>query len=215
MINEIQKIQDVWNRKSDHSDGIEWIVKMFLLLFQFLFPGIYIRTFFSKYTCRKTAIDIYVLLKVIFSFLIIYLNLYNDLHIFSINIIIVLIIYFAIETVIYIATLVFCKILFSKDVSYTRATLLGFLNFFELVFTFASLYAFTNSLISSNCINKTLDTVDYIYFSFITVTTIGYGDFIVQNQIGKILVIFQSVIFFIFCFVFLSYNISKINSGVK
>lgn len=37
------------------------------------------------------------------------------------------------------------------------------------------------------------EIIDYIYFSFITASTIGYGDFYPTAAFGKALVVFQSI----------------------
>ena len=50
--------------------------------------------------------------------------------------------------------------------------------------------------------------MDYIYFSFITASTIGYGDYYPTATGGKILVVFQSV----FCSVYVAIMMSIITS---
>lgn len=44
------------------------------------------------------------------------------------------------------------------------------------------------------------EIIDYIYFSFITASTIGYGDFYPTAAFGKALVVFQSI----FCSVYVA-----------
>ncbi|HMR87754.1 MAG TPA: potassium channel family protein [Saprospiraceae bacterium] len=101
-----------------------------------------------------------------------------------------------------------------KALSYIRASILGVLNYFELVFSFALYYNVTNSLkyTSTENIGKTVSSIDYIYYSFVTVSTIGLSNLEVVGDIGKILVMCQAFIFLIFVMIFMSYNISRINN---
>lgn len=60
--------------------------------------------------------------------------------------------------------------------STARSTLLGLLNYFELVIIFAFIYhAFLPYL---SCSTRELDNLDPLYFSAITQFTIGYGDIV-------------------------------------
>ena len=52
------------------------------------------------------------------------------------------------------------------------------------------------------------EIIDYVYFSFITASTIGYGDYYPTAAFGKALVIFQSV----FCSVYVAIMMSIITS---
>ena len=52
------------------------------------------------------------------------------------------------------------------------------------------------------------EIIDYIYFSFITASTIGYGDFYPTAAFGKALVVFQSI----FCSVYVAVMMSIITS---
>jgi Ca2+/H+ antiporter len=76
------------------------------------------------------------------------------------------------ETILYIPTLIFVSDLFSQPRSYKRSMLLLFFNL-EMVFLFAALYSFNDQF------NKPFTHwFDPIYFSTISSSTIGYGDFI-------------------------------------
>ncbi len=97
--------------------------------------------------------------------------------------------------------------------SYARATVLGVMNYFELIFGFAFYYHVTNSLkyTSIEKANKAVESIDYLYYSFVTVSTIGLNNLEVFDVLGKILVMCQAFIFLIFVMIFMSYNIGRIN----
>ncbi len=100
--------------------------------------------------------------------------------------------------------------------SYVRATVLGVLNYLELVFHFASFYAYTKCLrlTEPRVIGDSLEAlekIDYLYFSFITVSTIGFGHLKIIDSIGYKLVICQAFIFLLFVLVFFNLNVSRIS----
>ena len=58
---------------------------------------------------------------------------------------------------------------------------------------------------------KAADTaIDSVYFSFVTATTLGFGDFVPLNALGKILVILQTLTSIAFVGVFFSYVLTRI-----
>jgi hypothetical protein len=67
-----------------------------------------------------------------------------------------------------------------------------------------ALYYFTNTLMfSSGC--KVPDFWHCLYFSFVTASTIGYGDIISSNLIGHILIVVQSMLSILFVGIFGGY----------
>ncbi|WP_420601491.1 potassium channel family protein [Flagellimonas sp.] len=100
----------------------------------------------------------------------------------------------------------------NNSMSYLRATINGFLNYFEFVFSFSYLYMYFDALkfTQSEFQERVPNALEYIYFSFVTVSTIGYGDLAVSNDIGRILVMIQATIFLVFVLVFLNHNIARI-----
>jgi hypothetical protein len=199
----IQNIKAIWNNNHQDDNGIEKIFRLFLSSSVLLFPGIYIKYLASlkgnEY--QDLAIDFYILLKIIFPILI----LVNDWQ--NINFMIWIMIYVLLETVLYIPTLIFASDLFSKPRSYKRSMLLLFLNYLEIVFAFGVLYSCDNYL------NKPLTSwFDAIYFSIITSSSIGYGDFYPITTIGKVLVSIQSLLFLFFVVLFLNFFSTKIKA---
>lgn len=199
----IQNIKAIWNNTHQDDNGIEKILRLFLSSSQLLFPGIYIKYFAFKkgIEYEDLAVDFYVLLKVAFPLLILINGLQNNLFLIA------LLIYVLLETILYIPTLIFASDLFSKPRSYKRSMLLLFFNYLEIVFAYAVLYSCDNYL------NKPFSNwFDAVYFSIITSSSIGYGDFYPVSTEGKFLVSTQALLFLFFVVLFLNFFSTKIKS---
>ena len=197
----IHNLKSIWN--NDHHDdiGIEKLIRLFLAISQFFFLGTYLKqTVWRKgIAYQDLLVETFVLLKVVFPLSILFLNLQGNNLIFGI------LIWFLIETMLYVPTLIFASDIFSRPRSYRRAMLLLFFNYLEIVFSFAVIYSRGNYL---NIPFK--HWFDPIYFSFITSATIGYGDYFPVTTFGKVLVSLQSVIFMMFVVLFLNFFSSKV-----
>jgi len=199
----IQNIKAIWNNNHQDDNGIEKIVRLFLSSSVLLFPGVYIKYLANKkgYEYRDLALDFYVLLKVSFPILIL-VNQWQSYHF-----VVWIMIYVLLETILYIPTLIFASDLFSKPRSYKRSMLLLFLNYLEIIFAFAVLYS------CGNYLNKPFnDWFDAIYYSTITSSTIGYGDFYPVTTIGKMLASIQALLFLFFVILFLNFFSTKIKA---
>ena len=85
--------------------------------------------------------------------------------------------------------------------------LLLFLNYLEVVFAFGVLYSIGDSM------NKPFSHwFDSIYFSLITSSSIGYGDYYPVSLLGKVLVSFQSMFFLSFVVLFLNFFSTKVKA---
>ncbi|UQD57063.1 potassium channel family protein [Flavobacterium sp. K5-23] len=199
----IKNIKSIWNNDHQDDNGIEKIVRLFLSSSLLLFPGIYIKYAASKRgpEYEDLALDIYVLLKVALP-LVILINNWQSNHF-----ILGIMIYVMLETVFYIPTLIFASDLFSKPRSYKRSMLLLFFNYLEMVFAFGVLYSCDNYL------NKPfLHWFDAIYFSTVTSSTIGFGEFYPVQTIGKVLVSIQSMLVLLYVVLFLNFFSTKIKA---
>jgi hypothetical protein len=84
-----------------------------------------------------------------------------------------------------------------------NTVLKGVVLYLALSLVFGLLYYWFDSLdFKSTSDNKTVHFLDYIYFSAVTFTTIGYGDIIPKDGIGQILVFIESCFELIFIPVF-------------
>lgn len=199
----IQNIKSIWNNDHHDDNGIEKIVRLILSFSQLLFPGIYIKYFAHKkgIEYQDLALDFYVLVKVAFPVVILINQWHNN------KILVGIMIYVLLETIFYIPTLIFASDLFSKPRSYKRSMLLLFLNYLEVVFAFGVLYSIGNSM------NKPFSHwFDSIYFSLITSSSIGYGDYYPVSLLGKVLVSFQSMFFLSFVVLFLNFFSTKVKA---
>ena len=145
--------------------------------------------------------DTYILVKVAFPIVILWNHWQHNPWLLGIMI------YVLLETVLYIPTLIFASDLISRPRSYKRSILLLFLNYLEIIFAYAVLYS------CGSYLNKPfVDNVDAIYFSIITSSSIGFGDFHPVTPIGKLLVSSQALLFLFFVVLFLNFFSTQINS---
>ncbi|CAM4022087.1 potassium channel family protein [Flavobacterium sinopsychrotolerans] len=199
----IQNIQSIWNNDHQEDNGIEKIVRLMLASSQLLFPGIYIKYWASKkgVEYQDLALDFYVLLKVIFPIVILVNHWQNQ------EWLIWILVYVFLETVFYIPTLIFASDLFSKPRSYKRSMLLLFFNYLEIAFAYAVFYSVGNYM------NRPFfHWFDSIYFSIVTSSSIGYGDYHPITPIGKFLVTTQALLFLFFIVLFLNFFSTKVKT---
>ena len=199
----VQNIKAIWNNTHQDDNGIEKIVRLFLATTQLLFPGLYVKHFAHKIAFKfvDLSVDFYVLIKVAFPLFILINGMQNNPYISGV------VIYLLLETFLYIPTLIFASDLFSKPRSYKRSMLLFFFNYMEIIFAYAVLYSCDRYL------NKPLKSwYDAVYFSVITSSSIGYGDYYPVTTEGKILVSTQTLLFLFFVVLFLNFFSSKIKT---
>jgi|LakMenE18May11ns_1017448.scaffolds.fasta_scaffold9919160_3 voltage-gated potassium channel len=196
----------IWNNYHYNDAGIEKLLRLALAFSQFMFPGIYIKHLFWRFgnLYEDLSIDVYVLFKMLFPLII----LYNGLQSYSIggfSFFIFIPVYFLLETVFHVSTLVLASDIFSRPRSYRRAVLLLFFNFLEIVFDFAVLYS------SGHHVNPAFEhLIDPVYFSFTTSTTIGFGDYTPISTVARILVICQALIYLLFLVLFVNVFANRI-----
>ena len=206
-IDPIQKrllnIKSIWNNDHQDDNGIEKMIRLFLSISQFIFPGVYIKyiLYKTKFEWQDLAMDIYILAKLFFPFFVL---VYQCQHI---TVLITLIVYFLAETILYIPTLIFASDMLSKPRSYKRSMLLLFFNYIEIIVAFGVLYSCGNNM------NIPFITwYDPIYFSVVTSSSIGFGDYYPVTTFAKILVSIQALFFFTFVVLFLNFFSAKMKS---
>jgi hypothetical protein len=121
--------------------------------------------------------------------------------------IVFILVYLLLETVLYIPTLIFASDLFSRPRSYKRSMLLLFFNYLEIVVSFGVLYTFGNNM------NKPFEHwFDPIYFSMVSSSSIGFGDYYPVTTFGKVLVSLQAMFFLSFVVLFLNFFSTKVKN---
>ena len=196
---QVEHLKQVLN---DSTYGLERILRLFLCSIQFIYPALIIRTLFGKFGAlyRKVAVEIYIIIKLFFPFFALALGLYRY------SIVIAVIIYLMSETIFYILNLIFLSDIYSSPVSYRRSILFLFLHYVEVVMDFSVIY------IGLDLLNKALTPLSAVYFSFVTNTTLGYGDYHPNCGMGQIVVIAQLLIFIMFVVLFINYFSSGLGS---
>lgn len=193
----------IWNNERHHDIGFEKILRLFLVAIQFIFPGIHVRNFFGKFGLikRNVAVEFYVLLKTCLPLFFLYSGLYHY------KITVATSTYLLLETICYVSSLIFVADMFVKPRSYRRNILMLFFNYLEISLCFAVVYAGLHLLG-----DQPTHTFDYIYFSVVTSTTIGYGDIAPVSMLGKLMVCIQAVMVVAFIVLFLNFFGSKVES---
>ena len=193
----------VWRNRTSDDYGIERLVRLVLSLFPFLTLALFIRRVFGKYgqQVRNLAIDTYVVLKVVLS-LVVLVNIDNPWWL-------VVPLYFGVETIMYIFSLIFLSDQHHQAVLIRRTIILVLLNFLELNITYASLYMMMARRVPASFHTPTDawmgDPLTAVYFSFITAGTIGYGDISPATPLARWVVLGQITLSFIFVVLFISY----------
>lgn len=75
--------------------------------------------------------------------------------------------------------------------SVNRAIILALINYLELIIGFAIIYAWSAAISSDS--HTLTQSLEALYFSCVTITTLGYGDFSPSNPFGQLLVIAETM----------------------
>ena len=196
-------IYKIWNNAKHNDIGFEKLLRIFLVAVQFVFPGLHYRNFWGKHgtIVRNVAVEFYVLFKTILPIILLLTGLYKR------NWVVVLSVYLVLETMFYVSALIFVSDMFVKPRSYRRNMLMLFLNYMEIAFSFAVIYARFQTLG-----DKAASVGDYIYFSIMTSTTIAYGDLHPVTALGRGLVCIQALLVMAFVVLFLNFFGSKVEN---
>ncbi|MBY8038946.1 ion channel [Vibrio fluvialis] len=206
--NQVKTLKKVWNDDKDPTFGIERIFRLFLVIISFIFPILYIRHFSGKYglMCRKIAIELHVIFKLFLPILLF------KFHLTSNSFVIFIAIYLMLETITYLLGLIFLSDIYVSPISNKRSFLLLLINYIEITLYFSVLYHGLSLI-------KGADTaIQHIYYSFVTSTTLGYGEMLPIDNVGYVAVISQLLTMVLFVSLFfnnLASNLSYKNNSFK
>ena len=88
----------------------------------------------------------------------------------------------------------------NEPLTYPERLVLAFRSYIELIFNFAILYLI---LPSGSFSRETLSSIDILYYSGLTITTVGYGDITPIHWFPKFLSVFEAIcgiIIIVVCF---------------
>jgi voltage-gated potassium channel Kch len=94
---------------------------------------------------------------------------------------------------------------YSSEPSFATAFLLGL--FWFLQFTVSS--EIQHDAVYNQILETAASPTDQLYFSFVTLTTLGYGDIIPSSQLAKVITIFTSLSGVLYISVFVAALVSK------
>jgi len=188
-------LRQIWD---EQSYGIERLFRISLCLGLFFFPTTLVQTLFSRSRLmRKLAVEAYMVLKLFLPLVMLTAGLYQSVVARGI------VIYLLSETIFNILGVVFFSETRSVEISYWRSVLFLCLHYLEVVFDFAVIYA------GADLLNKAVSPLTALYFSFVTNTTLGYGDYHPVQPLGYCAVICQLLIFALFIILFINYFSSR------
>ncbi|MCK4653745.1 MAG: two pore domain potassium channel family protein [Candidatus Cloacimonetes bacterium] len=191
ILEEYLLIIDIWSNKFPENkvNNLSIIEKSFMSLIIFIrsLSLVHIKDIFKKGKIRSEISEFYVLGRLFFMFYILFSSLINNLHIY------ILVIYFLIDGLNYRLCIFFVD-RYKKDWglrSINRTIILLMLNYFEIIIGFSIFYYLTKSIVYSDTLKIITSPIQSLYFSAITITTLGYGDMTPISSIGRILVILE------------------------
>lgn len=193
-------IQMVWDGQQHNDIGLERIFRLLLLAVKFCFPGLYLEYFSGKVgkDARLVVSEIYVLIKALFPLWLLCADKAGIPFWYYLNI------YLLIETFVAIFNRIYLSEHFDEE-GYKRMLLLLFLNFAEVVFSFAVLYS------AGNYLEHPFEShMDAIYFSMMTSSTIAYGDNFPVTDTGKLISTLQAMSSLVFLGLFFNFFNSRL-----
>lgn len=198
------KCKEIWNGNKCKCFGIERILRILLTVQAFFFLGLYWRHIFGSLNNRtkKIAIETYVVGKLVLSFFILF-------KVPNTKIYTIFAIYFILETLLYVLSIIFLEDVHEKIQSFSRSLILIFINYFEITVWFAVLYRNFGLKFEE----YTISPLKSLYFSLTTATTVGYGDITPLKTSDTCIIIsmVQIAVMLIFIVLFFNKFVSSIN----
>lgn len=174
------------------SFGSQWLekcIEIMLCSLKIITPGFWIRVLVRNYHMRNLVIEWYIVLKVLLLGCIVYYYVGTTWWMW-------ITLYFLIDIVQVMLSFVFLNNVYVTAPSLRKNFAHLGINLIEIVLSFSILYLHFQAIGSSW--EPITRVVDAIYFSMVTFATVWYGDITPFTMIGKILVMSQIIISFLF-----------------
>jgi len=197
-LKEYQLISNIWSGKfPEHYKKISLSVleKVFMTVLIFIrsLSLVHIKEFFNSYKIRSEISEFYVLAWFVVLLCLLWYPLSSTAFLF------VIVVYRLIDGLNYRLCIIFVD-RYKRDWglrSLNRSLLILMFNYCEVIIGFAVLYLATYSIGYSNS-NKIITTpMEALYFSTVTITTLGYGDMIPISPFGQKLALLEPLLGFI------------------
>ncbi len=199
-----KNLRSVWMDDDETIFGLTRLFRLFIVICPFIFPNLYIRHLsgLGGLLCRKMVIEFQVLVKVLIPLAVLFMGWSNNLFAKCI------IVYLLLETVLYLLSLIFLSDIYANPISFKRSVLLLIINYIEITLDFSVLYLGIGQL------NITLSPISSIYFSFMTSTTVGFGDFYPTTDLTRMIAVGQSLTIFLFIVLFVNYFVANLSQNI-
>ncbi len=91
--------------------------------------------------------------------------------------------------------------------------MLTILNYIEITLGFGIIYKNCDLILKKTCSEVT--SFEAVYFSFVTSTTLGYGEYLPKYWTGQLVVIFQVLVMLVLVVVVINYFLNYTKSSSK
>lgn len=200
----VDNVRAIWNNTYEDDAGLEKMVRLLLAASQFFFPGMYIKHLFWRKGAlyQDFALEVFIVFKTLFPLFVLAMGWEREHWACA------LVIWFMLETIIYIPTLIFASDTFPSPRSFRRTKLLVFINYLEVVFSFGLVH------MAGQYMNQAFTHwTDAIYVSFMVTSTIGFGEYYPVTGFGKLMVSLQSLFYLSYIALFISFFNLGANKG--
>ncbi len=174
----------------------------------------------EKIFCRRAPnnygwTELYVITRCIISLLVLIISSYIDINNYVKIFFLLLSIWFIIDIFVYqINVLLFHRIHYNNPPmkNYVRTFILVIFNYFTIILFYANLYLLLQSHFSVQIGGNGLESISSVYFSTVTMATLGYGDIIPADWIGRIVNMSHTILGVFFNLVILGSIVSLLPS---
>ncbi len=196
-------MQKAW---SADSFGIFRIFQFGLVFAQIAFPSFWITLLFGKKKANVVDVsnDVWMLVRIALLIIMLWWGPTGSWQVTW------LVIYLIADIFIYVSRVVFLSTIYKPTVSPERTLLFLLVNYFEIVLGFAFLHRVYGGLnVGSLC------PIQALYFSFVTSTTLGYGEIVPVSSDAQLRIIIQLTMTFVFITAFVGALLGRLNSTSK